>query len=157
MAEHSEIREKVAKQLHRQPADLEDAATLTDLVVDSFLLVDMVISLQDDLGVILVQDDLKDVKTVASGIDFQLRSDTGQFGQVSREAMEIGHILRLSRGILTSRGKVPVTRSACFVRPACCLIGRRSKEIVAHLDDRVRGHDIYFDQLLIDGHSGVWG
>lgn len=52
-------------QLLKQPVErLVDAAVLTDLVAESFVLVDMVIELQDDLGIRLMQDDLKPVKTV---------------------------------------------------------------------------------------------
>lgn len=47
------------------PADrLDDARVLTDLVVESFVLVEMVIDLQEEFGVRVVQEDLKDVRTV---------------------------------------------------------------------------------------------
>lgn len=50
--------------LRCSPDRLQDDAVLTDLVNDSFVLIDMVIELQDEFDVVLVQDDLKDVKTV---------------------------------------------------------------------------------------------
>ena len=51
--------------LIRQPIEkLKDDAVLTDLVTQSLLLVEMVIELQEEFAVRLVQDDLKDVKTV---------------------------------------------------------------------------------------------
>jgi acyl carrier protein len=51
--------------LIRQPIEkLKDDAVLTDLVSQSLLLVEMVIELQEEFSVRLVQDDLKDVKTV---------------------------------------------------------------------------------------------
>ncbi|HEX5735317.1 MAG TPA: acyl carrier protein [Blastocatellia bacterium] len=51
--------------LLRQPIErLKDDALLTDLVSQSLLLVEMVIELQEEYSVRLVQDDLKDVKTV---------------------------------------------------------------------------------------------
>jgi len=52
-------------QILKQPVDrLADTTVLTDLVAESFVLVDMVIELQDDLGIRLMHDDLKAVKTV---------------------------------------------------------------------------------------------
>jgi acyl carrier protein len=49
----------------KQPVErLKDDAVLTDLVTDSFVLVDMVIELQEEFDVFVVQDDLKSVKTV---------------------------------------------------------------------------------------------
>jgi len=49
----------------KQPVErLKNGEILTDLVSDSFALVDMVIELQDEFEVMLVQDDLKHVKTV---------------------------------------------------------------------------------------------
>ena len=51
--------------LLRQPIErLKDEAALTDLVSQSLLLVEMVIELQEEFAVRLVQDDLKDVRTV---------------------------------------------------------------------------------------------
>ncbi len=58
------IKQRMARILKLTVPDLRDEASLTDLVTDSFLLVEMVVELQDDLGTRLVQDDLKDVKTV---------------------------------------------------------------------------------------------
>jgi acyl carrier protein len=49
----------------KQPVDrLGDDVLLSNLVTDSFLLVDMVIELQEEFGVFLVQEDLKTVKSV---------------------------------------------------------------------------------------------
>lgn len=49
----------------KQPLDrLADETLLSNLVTDSFVLIDMVIELQEEFEVFLVQDDLKDVKTV---------------------------------------------------------------------------------------------
>jgi acyl carrier protein len=49
----------------KQPVErLTDEALLSNLVTDSFVLIDMVIELQEEFEVFLVQDDLKDVKTV---------------------------------------------------------------------------------------------
>jgi acyl carrier protein len=58
------VKEKMSG-LIRQPIEkLKDEALLTDLVTQSLLLVEMVIELQEEFSVRLVQDDLKDVKTV---------------------------------------------------------------------------------------------
>ena len=49
----------------KMPLDrLRADAVLTELVNDSFVLVDLVIELQDEFGVLIVQDDLKTVRTV---------------------------------------------------------------------------------------------
>jgi acyl carrier protein len=59
------VKEKIAGVLRLPPEQIEDDALLTDLAAESFVLVEMVIELQEDLGVRVVQDDLKGVKTVA--------------------------------------------------------------------------------------------
>ena len=43
---------------------LRDLVVLTDLVSDSMILVNMVIEVQEEFGVRVVHDDLKDVKKV---------------------------------------------------------------------------------------------
>jgi acyl carrier protein len=58
------VKETMAAFLKLPVAQLEDTRILTDLVSDSFLLVQMVIELQEEFGVRLVQEDLKTVKTV---------------------------------------------------------------------------------------------
>jgi acyl carrier protein len=58
------VREKIATFLNQPPTAISDDATLTSLVPESFLLVELVIELQEEFGVRLMQDDLKDVKTV---------------------------------------------------------------------------------------------
>jgi acyl carrier protein len=60
----TEIRKSMANILRIPVTRIEDNAVLTDLVTDSFALIDMVIELQDEYDVVLVQNDLKDVKTV---------------------------------------------------------------------------------------------
>jgi acyl carrier protein len=64
MTDTERVRHKMAELLRQPVSRLEDGVVLTDLVAESFILVDMVIELQDDLGIRLVHDDLKDVKTV---------------------------------------------------------------------------------------------
>ena len=64
MATRDKVRDHMASIL-RQPADrMADATALRALVSDSFALVDMVIELQEEFGVLLVQDDLKGIQTV---------------------------------------------------------------------------------------------
>lgn len=49
----------------KQPISrLEDETELTTLVAESFVLVEMVIELQEEFGVRFVQEDLKNVKSV---------------------------------------------------------------------------------------------
>ncbi len=64
-ADRAAIRARRARTLGRPVEALADDALLLSLVHDSFVLVEMVIDLQDAFGVRLVQDDLKDVKSVA--------------------------------------------------------------------------------------------
>ncbi len=58
------IKQALARSLNREPGDLADDLVLTDLVAESFALVETVISLQEELDFRLVQDDLRNVKTV---------------------------------------------------------------------------------------------
>lgn len=59
------IKHQMAEFLGRPVEDLGDHVLLTDLVVESFMLVEMVIGLQEACGErFFVQDDLRDVKTV---------------------------------------------------------------------------------------------
>ncbi len=64
MASRDEVRAKMAESLQHPVKKLQDDAILTDWVTDSMILVNMVIDLQEDFGIRLVQEDLKDVKTV---------------------------------------------------------------------------------------------
>ena len=64
MIEQGKVKETMATLLKQPVAKMEDGTVLTDLVTDSFLLVEMVIELQELLGVRLVQEDLNHVKTV---------------------------------------------------------------------------------------------
>ena len=64
MASRDDVQAKMAEFLHHPIGKLQDTTILTDLVTDSMILVNMVIELQEDFGIRLVHDDLKDVKTV---------------------------------------------------------------------------------------------
>jgi acyl carrier protein len=58
------VKAKMAGLLRLPISKLRDESALTDLVAQSLVLVEMVIELQEEFGVRLVQEDLKDVKTV---------------------------------------------------------------------------------------------
>jgi len=58
------IKQALGKSLNRGPDELEDDIVLTELVAESFALIETVINLQEDLNIRLVQEDLRDVKTV---------------------------------------------------------------------------------------------
>ena len=64
MIDQTDVKHRIATFLNLPESKLGGSAVLTDLVTDSFVLVEMVMELQDDLGVHLIQEDLKDVKTV---------------------------------------------------------------------------------------------
>lgn len=64
MANREDVRAKIAEFLRHPVEKLQDGAVLTDLVTDSMILVNMVIDLQEDFGIRLMQEDLKEVKSV---------------------------------------------------------------------------------------------
>lgn len=59
------VKQALAESLGRGAGELEDATALTDLVAESFALIETVINLQEELHIRLVQEDLREVKTVA--------------------------------------------------------------------------------------------
>jgi acyl carrier protein len=64
MSINSQVKEHMSRVLKVPAGRLTEDAVLTDLVTDSFVLVDLVIELQEELGVLIVQEDLKGVNTV---------------------------------------------------------------------------------------------
>lgn len=64
MVDSAEFKQRIARFLKVSPERVKDEAVLTELVTDSFALVDMVVELQEDYGARLTQDNLKDVRTV---------------------------------------------------------------------------------------------
>lgn len=60
-----DIKAKIAELLNIPEERVEGEVVLKELVTDSFLLVEMVIELQEVFGVQLVQDDLREVRTVS--------------------------------------------------------------------------------------------
>lgn len=62
---HQRIKQILAQSLSRAPGEIDDGDRLTDLVAESFALVETVITLQEELGIRLAQEDLRGVETVA--------------------------------------------------------------------------------------------
>lgn len=60
----TDARQALAEALNRSIDDLDERQLLTDLVAESFALIEAVIRLQEKLRIRLVQDDLREVKTV---------------------------------------------------------------------------------------------
>ena len=60
----AKVKQALGKSLKRSSEELEDDILLTCLVAESFALIETVINLQEDLNIRLVQEDLRDVKTV---------------------------------------------------------------------------------------------
>jgi len=59
-----QVKKRISEVLRVPAARVQDETALADLVTESFVLVEMAIELQEDLGVRLSQDDLKGVRTV---------------------------------------------------------------------------------------------
>ena len=69
MNTRDQVRKIMADALGHQVSKIEDAALLTDLVNSSFLLVEMVIELQEEFDIRFQQSDLADVQSVGELID----------------------------------------------------------------------------------------
>lgn len=65
VTERQRIKQILAQSLSRAPDEIDDGDRLTDLVAESFALVETVITLQEELGIRLAQEDLRGVETVA--------------------------------------------------------------------------------------------
>ncbi len=59
------VRRRIAEILRQPIEKVADATELIDLVAESFVLVEMVIELQEEFHVRLLQEDLNGVRTVA--------------------------------------------------------------------------------------------
>jgi acyl carrier protein len=64
MFDKDAVKQKIAEFLKQPVSRLQDDVPLTNLVVESFILVEMIIELQDVFAVRFVQEDMRDVKTV---------------------------------------------------------------------------------------------
>jgi len=69
MTDSDDVKARMAEFLHQPAEKLTKETALTDLVSDSMILVNMVIELQEEFGVRLVHEDLKDVTTVGQLLD----------------------------------------------------------------------------------------
>lgn len=63
-SDDTKIKQALGQSLKRNSEELEDDILLNDLVAESFALIETVINLQEELNIRLVQEDLRDVKTV---------------------------------------------------------------------------------------------
>ena len=64
MIDPAAVKAKMAEFLELPPERLDDSAPLAGLVQESFLLVQLLLELEEEFDVRLVQEDLKDVRTV---------------------------------------------------------------------------------------------
>lgn len=64
MNNEAKVKQALGNSLNRNPEELDDDTVLKDLVAESFALIEAVINIQEDLSIRLVQEDLRDVKTV---------------------------------------------------------------------------------------------
>lgn len=60
------IKSRISATLQIPVSKLKDEAVITDLVTESFALVEMVIDLQEEFGIRLGQEDLKSITTIGS-------------------------------------------------------------------------------------------
>lgn len=67
--QRNELTKQLAQLLRIDPARVTETAKLTDLVADSFVLIETVVELQELLDITLVQEDLDGVNTVAQLLD----------------------------------------------------------------------------------------
>lgn len=58
------VKQALGQSLARKPEELADEMLLKNLVAESFALIETVIDLQEELGIRLLQEDLRDVETV---------------------------------------------------------------------------------------------
>ena len=65
MIDPAHVKQRIADTLQLPLAKLADERLLTDVVAESFAMVEMVIDLQEEFGVRLEQAELKKLKTVA--------------------------------------------------------------------------------------------
>jgi acyl carrier protein len=63
---HDVVRQRISETLSIPLGKLADDALIGDVVTESFAVVEMVIDLQEEFGVRLVKDDLRDVRTIGA-------------------------------------------------------------------------------------------
>jgi len=60
------IKNRISATLQIPVAKLRDEALITDIVTESFAIVEMVIDLQEEFGIRLGQEDLKSIQTIGA-------------------------------------------------------------------------------------------
>lgn len=65
MIDPNTVKQRIADTLQLSLAKLADERLLTDVVAESFAMVEMVIDLQEEFGIRLEQAELKKLKTIA--------------------------------------------------------------------------------------------
>ncbi len=73
-ADEAKVREAIAEFLGRPPAEVAPDAELRDLVEESFVLVELVVELQEIFAIQLHGQDLQGVKTVRQLVDLVRRT-----------------------------------------------------------------------------------
>ena len=69
MDRRQEVLRRAEEILGKKPGSLAPEMEIQDIVADSFALVEVVIRLQEETGVILMQEDLRKVRTVGDLLD----------------------------------------------------------------------------------------
>ncbi|MDZ8187707.1 MAG: acyl carrier protein [Nostoc sp. ChiSLP02] len=64
MLVQSTVKEKISDFTKIPISKLQDEALLTDVIAESFVLIEMIIELQEEYRVCFLQEDLQDIKTV---------------------------------------------------------------------------------------------
>jgi len=77
MTDREQVRAEIAKFVKKPVAKVGDGIALMDLVQESFVLVELVIELQETFSVRFAQEDLSAVKSVGDLIDLVLRRRRG--------------------------------------------------------------------------------
>jgi len=73
-----EIKQIMTVYLKVSQENLTNEMVLTDLVAESFVLIEMLMSLQDELGIIINQEDIQHVSTVGDLVNVFLEKGSTQ-------------------------------------------------------------------------------
>ncbi len=64
MLAQNTVKEKISQFVKLPISKLQDEALLTDVITESFVLIEMIMELQEEFNVRFLQEDLQDIKTV---------------------------------------------------------------------------------------------
>lgn len=78
MISEDEIKQIMTVYLKVSQENLTNEMVLTDLVAESFVLIEMLMSLQDELGIIINQEDIQHVSTVGDLVNVFLEKGSTQ-------------------------------------------------------------------------------